>query len=247
MLNNDAVKNVIKFLRPHRAVGYKKIRIGGDHDGGYICIDDFRDIKFAISGGVGYDDRWEMEIARERKIPMIAFDCGIPCDMKAVPSLPYKLFAGKMEAYPSTRNSILDCLLLPYKDNEVICKIDIEGDEWDILGYTQTSTYKKIRQLIVEFHLDVTNENKSFGLDTLAKYGNVFERLYRTFRVVHIHGNNNLTPCNFENLQIPRAFEITFANINYYNLVESNEIFPTELDMPCTTDREEIYLGTFSL
>lgn len=239
-MNDDAIKVVIKYLKPHKAIGFEKIRIGGDYDGGYICIDDFHNIKLALCGGVAHDDRWEMGMARDRNIQTIAFDPCDPSDPRSVPTLPYKLYAGKLEAFPKTRNSMLDVLLLPYNKHEVIGKIDIEGDEWKLLSYTQDSTLVKFRQLVMEFHLDGK-------LETLAEYGNVFEKLYKNFRVVHIHGNNWGMPHRFGDINIPDVLEVTFANIDYYTLAVSNEVFPTALDMPNCAEREDVYLGTFTL
>lgn len=239
-MNIDAVKVALKYMKPHKVLNYDKIRLGGDYDGGYVCIDDFKDIKIAITGGVGYDDRWENAIAREREIPTLSFDPVQPCDMRNVPNLSYKLLAGKLEGYPLTRNSTLDALLFTFDKHEAIAKIDIEGDEWKLLTYTQDNTLNKFRQVIVEFHMDGT-------LDTLREYGNVFEKLYKTFRVIHVHGNNWSKIHKVEEQNIPDVFEVTFANKNYYNMTVSNEIFPTALDMPCCSDREDVYLGTFSI
>lgn len=239
-MNIDAVKIALKYMRPHKVLDYDKIRLGGDYDGGYICVNDFDNIKIAISGGVAHDDRWESAIARERQIPTLSFDPTQPCDMPNVPNLHYKLFAGKLEAYPLTRNSTLDALMFTFNDYDAIAKIDIEGDEWELLTYTQDTTLNKFRQIVVEFHMNNT-------LSTLCEYGNVFEKMYKTFRVVHVHGNNWSKIHNVEGLNMPDVFEVTFANKNYYNMIVSNEIFPTELDMPCRSDEEDIFLGTFSL
>lgn len=144
------IKTIINYMRPHSAVGYQKIRIGGDYDGGYVCIDDFKNINLAVSGGVFDDDRWEIEISKEKHILTIAFD---PCIFKDTSTLNYKLFGGKLEAYPETNNSMLDVLLLNYDENEIIGKFDIEGDEWNLLKFTTSETLSKFRQLVVEFHL----------------------------------------------------------------------------------------------
>lgn len=227
---------IIEYMRPHSIIGYQKTRIGGKNDGGYVCIDDFKNIDLAISGGVFDDDRWETEISREKNIPTIAFD---PCIFKDTSNLDYKIFAGKLEAYPKTNNSILDVVLLNYNKNQVIGKIDIEGDEWNLLKFTTDETLTKFRQLVIEFHLN--------SPEKLIETAGIFEKMYKHFRVVHIHGNNCDHVFKFQNFIMPKVFEITFANINYYNMEISNEVFPTELDMPNCPENKEIYLGTFSL
>lgn len=239
-MNYDAIESAIRYLRPHSVKNFNKIRIGGTYDGGYVCIDDFNDVKIAISGGVAHDDRWENEMARDRNITTLAFDPTTPCDMKSVPILPYKLYASKLEAFPLTRNSTIDTLLESYEKYDAVGKIDIEGDEWELLTYTTDYNLSKFRQIVLEFHLNGT-------MQTLVDYGNVFEKLYKNFRVVHVHGNNWNVSHHFKNVVIPDVFEMTFVNVNLYSLEVSNEIFPTALDMPCNPDKEDLHLGTFSL
>jgi hypothetical protein len=232
----NSIPLIIEYMRPHSAVGYQKIRVGGDYDGGYICVNDFSNIKLAVSGGIFDDDRWEVEIAQNKKIPTLAFD---PNVYKDISNLPYKFFAGKLKSFPRTKNSMLDMILLNYKESDVIGKFDIEGEEWQLLNFTTDDTLNKFRQIIVEFHLH--------SLETLTEHASVFEKMYKNFRVVHIHGNNCDKTYEFQNLTIPKVFEITFANVNYYNLEISNESFPTDLDMPNCPENNEIQLGTFSL
>jgi hypothetical protein len=65
------------------------------------------------------------------------------------------------------------------------------------------------------------------------------------FEVVHVHGNNAWPFFSIGNVVLPKLIEITFANRNYYEFAESNEVFPTALDQPNLPDRPDMRLGCF--
>lgn len=224
----------LKLLEPHAASGYSKIRVGDQNkDGGYIMIDDFKDIRVAISGGIGTEDSWEREIL-QRNIPVEAFDVQ---PSSFIPS--YRLFVTPMTFY-HYGNTTLDMILSGYKQHEAIMKLDIDSGEWPLFEKTSPETLNKIRQMAVEIHLDR-------NLGNLVNYFSILSKLYELFRVVHIHGNNYGDTYLFENNKIiPDVMEVTFANRNYYSLMPSNETFPTQLDRPCGSEYSEIQLGKFT-
>ena len=48
---------------PQTVRGFSKIRVGSDYDGGYVMIDDFKDIELALSFGVETNADWDVDIA----------------------------------------------------------------------------------------------------------------------------------------------------------------------------------------
>lgn len=217
----------LKLLQPHHALNYSKIRIGDkDKDGGYIMIDDFKDIRVAISGGIGTEDSWEREII-SKNIPVEAFDIK-PSDFKTS----YRFFV------TSLNDITLSMVLSGYKQHEAIMKLDIDGDEWSLFENTSVETLNKIRQMAIEIHLNNDPAN-------LIKYYSIFGKLNTLFKVVHIHGNNYGNTFLFDNFILPDIIELTFANHHYYKLLPSHEVFPTELDRPNGKEYPEIQLGTF--
>ena len=69
----DEVLAVMRLLRPQRALGTTKVRIGSEHDGGYVMLDDFQGLDRALSFGVCDNDSWDLQVA-ERGIPVEQFD-----------------------------------------------------------------------------------------------------------------------------------------------------------------------------
>ena len=116
---------------------------------------------------------------------------------------------------------------------KLILKIDIEGDEFEILN--DINLYSdKIHTLIVEFH-------------ELDKKLNDFEKLIKNinkeFYIIHIHGNN-YSKCG-EN-GIPNTLEITFLNSKMFfkNQKKTKDNFPIyNLDFPNDPTKKDIQIN----
>ena len=61
------------MFTPQEVVGFEKIRVGSELDGGYVMIDDFQGIELALSFGVGGNADWDHAIAR-RGVPVRQYD-----------------------------------------------------------------------------------------------------------------------------------------------------------------------------
>ena len=79
----------------------------------------------------------------------------------------------------------------------LILKVDIEGDEYKILKQI-IRDYKKINLLIIEFHNISQNYKKIKNFISKSKY-----------RLIHIHGNNY---AGVDNLKNPNVIECIFIN-----------------------------------
>lgn len=216
-----SIEDIVRLLMPHNAVGYNKLRVGKDNDGGYVMLDDLH-VPLVISGGICDDDSWEVDI-KQSALCVVAFD----------PDNQYLPSRAKNIALYSERLTSLD----PYVGTTAIVKLDIEGDEYEVIRNTQLETFLHIKQFVCEFH----------GLwpTHAAQYIDVFEKLHTYFRVIHVHGNNCDTVVQHNGLNIPVTLEVTFANMQHYDLIPSDEYFPTELDQPCNPSLSDIVLKTF--
>src|SRR5262249_15949851 len=67
------VKNGLALLEPCSVEGIKKIRMGAEHDCGFVMLNDFAGISKALSLGIGWDVSWDLAVA-ERGIPVFQFD-----------------------------------------------------------------------------------------------------------------------------------------------------------------------------
>lgn len=230
-----------RLIKPMQAQGFKKIRVGSPHDGGYVQLDDLERVSLALSFGICDDDNWDVAMAA-KGIPVWQYDHTID---RAPSTHPLLTFHKKMVSNQSSDEAVtLSELVSSHDASEapnIFLKIDIEGDEWKVFDSTPEEHLGRIAQIVCEFH----------NLSQLGEAGfysiafRVFEKLNRNFAVTHVHGNNCSPLVNISNIVIPDVIELSFANRKRYSFCESSEIFPTELDAPCDKDKADIFLGRF--
>jgi hypothetical protein len=208
------------LFRLHAVNDYKKIRVGSDYDGGYVMLDDFVNISLAISGGVGGNDDWERALARKTKV--IAFD--ITDDQ----------ILNRTYEFRNEKLTSLNSLLESFPNYSVIGKIDIEGGEFETFKNTEFNFLKKFRQLVLEIHLEKAILSQ-IQLD-------MFTKLNSVFNTIHIHGNNTAEVFTLNGIKVPKVFEITLANKDYYTYSEFVGRLPCELDRPSDPTKDEIEL-----
>ena len=124
-------------------------------------------------------------------------------------------------------------------DNEIILKIDIEGDEYSILANISDKNLKKIRILVIEFH-DLRNlRNNSF----LSFFEKIFSRIDSSFYPCHLHINNSSKIKKISNLKIPDMIEMTFIRKDRITNF-SNEFskLPHILDQKTVSNKNEIFI-----
>ncbi len=239
---HDETLTVLRYLRPHSAAGYKKARFGSAHDGGYVMLDDFRGQDIAFSFGIEQNAEWDAAIA-DRGLTVFQFDHTVDISNEDNPRLIFaktKIAASVGEGAESLL-SLLEKHDKRRKTPNIILKIDIENDEWDVFDATPVEALGRFSQIIGEFH---SFENLSVH-HWRQRALRVFEKITRNFYLVHVHANNHASYTNIENIIVPNVLELTFANKDLYEFVESREIFPTGLDAPCNRDRPDIHLGSF--
>jgi hypothetical protein len=122
-----------------------------------------------------------------------------------------------------------------------IIKMDIEGDEWAVLEAAGAGDFDRVPQLVLEFH----DFDRVADTAWYERAERVLQLLGKTFRVVHVHANNNGLLQVRGNVAFPEILEVTFANRNFYEFGPSTEIFPTALDAPNREDLPDIVLGAF--
>lgn len=237
----ERIVSLTRLLRPQRAVGESKVRLGRDGDGGYISLDTGTRVTHALSLGIEQDDSWDIDCAN-RGIRVYQYDYSIdqaPHQHELTEFHKKKIGPRKTES-EETIASILEAHALT-EDASVLLKVDIEGSEWDVFDATPVEALKKFDQIIGEFHY--------FGAISDAAWyeraRRVLEKLNAVFGVVHVHGNNHGPFVFPANVPIPHVLEITFANRERYRLEDSDETFPTGIDMPNRPDWPDLYLGDF--
>jgi len=231
--------DLLALLKPMQARSQRKIRIGSNRDGGYVMLDDFAKLDGAFSLGVGRDISWDYAIA-ERGIPVWQYDHTID----ALPKMhPHFHFAPrKIVSQSSSPNEIeLASLLKKWTGKQIIMKMDIEGDEWEVLSRLDSHLLASCRQLVIEFHDFLSVENPAWhdrARQALLVLGN-------DFSVVHVHANNISKHIVSHGLTLPDGLEVTFANRLRYQLEPTDETFPGPNDRKNNPYFPDFHLGRF--
>ena len=131
---NDS--GIYQLLKPKSIKGKKKVRIGSKKDGGYILLDDFENIRIAYSFGIDHEISFDKDLAN-KNIDVYMYD-------HTINKLPFyndkfhwkKIgLTGKKED-KNNMKTIEELLKENGHTNEknMILKIDIEGEEWNIFS-----------------------------------------------------------------------------------------------------------------
>jgi hypothetical protein len=237
----DEVLSVLRLIMPKCCSGPQKIRVGSANDGGYIMLDDFAELSCALSFGISDNDSWDLAVA-ERGVHVYQFDHSVE---QAPSSHQYlKFFKTRISTRQSHGSETLPELIKLYsrkKSSDILLKMDIEGDEWEVLNDCPGSILKHCTQIICEFH----NLHRLGEAAFLSIAREVFMKLSNNFIVVHIHANNCGQLFNIANIALPDVIEITFVNNDRYIAKDGIELFPTALDMANLPSSPDIYLGAF--
>ena len=124
--------------------GLTKIRVGNQHDGGYIVLKEICEkTEKVYSFGIGNDIGFEMDFVK--KFPNAKIECFDPT-IESLPAYPENMFTDKIYYRREGPKSLTDIF-----DNSLL-KMDIEGNEWDAIGSTEMFNLKnlmKFSQIII--------------------------------------------------------------------------------------------------
>lgn len=231
--------NIFKLLRPFDSEYIKKVRMGGKNDGGYVMANPgFGGTAFSF--GVSNYSPWDLDMA-ERGFKVYQFDGTIDAPTEQHKNLIFSKLniTGKEIAEEGTINfkGILDKFNL-YDSKDIILQIDIEGYEWEFFDSISDEDLKRFSQIIVEFHgmLDYSK---------LEFYTKIFEKLNKYHQPIHLHYNNCGRILLINDFIISSLFEVSFLRKDNIKFRPSSDIYPTELDTPCVTRFNELYIGQF--
>ena len=118
----------------------------------------------------------------------------------------------------------------------MILKIDIESNEWDIFQELPIKTLKQFKYIIGEFHFSYKNKDK---------YLNLLKKIEKTHQIFHLHCNNCATKLiDFYGYRICSYLEISFVQKKGYHFYKFNSTFPIDgIDYKnCKTKRDFNYL-----
>ena len=162
------------------------LRVGSEHDGGYIMWNDFSGVKIAYSAGIDGNVTWDRDMAK-RGIQLYMYDHTIEAPAETHPN--FHFFKTGLTGVYQPEHPELETLPRLIRQNghendyRMILKMDIEGSEYNVLTEIDEDTLQHFMQIVIEFHelCFMPGENTFlFALD----------KLNATHQLVHVHANN---------------------------------------------------------
>jgi hypothetical protein len=144
---------VLAKLRPMKAVGFQKVRVGSVNDGGYVLLDDFDRVDVVFSFGVEWNADFDVAMA-ERSKPVFQFDHSIEKPPVEHPRIVWekKMIAPQASETSESISHLFEIHHVGETRPNALLKMDIEHAEWAVLDATPVADLKKLTQITAEFH-----------------------------------------------------------------------------------------------
>ena len=217
------------------------LRIGGEHDGGYLLPDVLKDIEYCFSPGVDYTSNFESEISRKYGIKSFMADASVDAPPILDENFEFiRKFIGTRIDDSYITLSDWYSQSTAHSQSGIILQMDIEGGEYDVLTFESAEFLANFSVMVIEFH-DLNNIFEPFFLTILSS---IFEKIYKYFSICHIHPNNCCDITSLDGIDVPRIVEITFIrNDLATELKNNNKInLPHALDRKNVVDCEELVM-----
>lgn len=201
------VMNLPSILKPFTCKNL--IRLGKDHDGGYLVNElDIKRTNHLIGFGIGSDISFENDFVKINECEVNLYDRDIN-----VLSEKFNL----IKKYVLKDISLNDIFSNKIK---IFLKCDIEGEEYDLCNFL-INNYQLFTGVVIEFHDIHRYENFNKLTNFISKF---------KLSLVHFHVNNNFFIKVGEEKIIPSVVELSFSSSD--NVFYDEDIkLPHKLDM----------------
>jgi hypothetical protein len=196
---------LLKELRPVTLENCTLKRVGSANDGGYLmCGNLLENVQAAYSYGIGPSDDWGCELSDTKRIAVHQYDCFSPPHVGCAGGLSVfhdECVGPKRQTIESRRFDTITDQIEKNGDTgkTLVVKIDIEGAEVGSLMATSNRVLDRFDQLAMEIH----------GVG--PQFLDLVRKLKRTFRLVHLHYNNQA--CSNRYQPLPAwAYQVLFVN-----------------------------------
>ena len=216
--NSLEINEFYSLLKPIKLDDYELKRFGNQSgDGGYILPNDFKNIKYLFSLGVGSQFGFEKDM-HDRNIDCFLADWTV--ENNNFEQLGLNFDKKFIKAYNS-KNSLRfedwkNKCLTPDKNGEFILQIDIEGDEYQVLLTIDNETFHRTKYLVIEYHF----LTRIFDLKISNLIISALKRVSENFYPIHLNINNTSSILRNSNLNIPHCLEVSYINKKYVKNIE---------------------------
>jgi hypothetical protein len=243
-VNAERAALLLSLVTPEDAHNASYVRVGNEHDGGYVMVAEMLKGGVAYSCGILDDVSWDRAMA-DRGYEVFQYDHTI----SALPEQhrQFRFFKtgicglGKDDHVFRSLDTLVRQNGHENRD-DLVLKIDIEGAEWDVFSTMLDETIRCFSQIVVEFHaLDKAASDPIF----LARAYAALSKLDAHFVPVHVHANNSVNYAIVGSFAVPPVLEVTYLRRGAMETGPCTRLFPTELDRPNTPSRPDLWLGSF--
>jgi hypothetical protein len=198
------VLELIRRLRA-RSCAAPLIRVGGNSDGGYLIPDDLEGIEYCFSPGVNRTADFENELA-DRNIRSFLADYSVEQPPLSRPEFVFdrKFIGARNDEIFMTLDDWKQKYLPDYR-GDLLLQMDIEGGEYEVLLSATMELLSSFRIIVVELH----SLERLFDPFAFSIIRSCFEKLLRSFYVVHAHPNNCRGMVMHHGIGIPDVVEMT--------------------------------------
>ena len=221
--------SVPSLFKP-RKTHLKKIRVGGDGDGGYILPDCLDQISFCMSIGVGASNSFELDLAAVG-ISCVSFDEEIPPKFVDDARLHgVRTFVGASKGEFSVNDGWNATREIIGNVDRGILQLDAEGFEWQILNSMTTGLRSKLPIIVIEFHDFHLIASEVFRLSVAP----VMQTLNDEYFCFHASVNEVGGLHRLGEIYLPGLLEVTFIRRDFApDLGGLQEVeFDSRLDRP---------------
>lgn len=234
-VDNAMFQSLINNLKINQTHGALLKRFGSEFDGGYILADLQKRYDKLISFGVG--DNIDFEVSLAGVVEEIElFD-------HTVENLPVFLENAKFHkmGLSNLKSSQFVNLeqVTPPGTNNLILKIDIEGDEWESLLDVKSDCLNAYAQIVLEIH----DLHKIDDPKLLKVYIQVLQSLHLAHELIFVHGNNWSQVKLVRGYLFPDVLEVTFLRRDLVPLGKQDSSFLESLHAPNNPMNEDLKLS----
>jgi hypothetical protein len=222
---------IVRFRENY--VSCNLIRIGGEGDGGYLVPDNLEQMKYCFSPGVGNYSNFEQELSKKYSIRSYMADASVkstPIDDSNFEFL--SKFIGSRTHHETITLSDWIKESIGYDNGAKILQMDIEGSEYEVLAFEDIETIASFSMIIIEFH----ELQKLFQSDFLRAFSSIFEKIYKNFKICHVHPNNGCGIAELNGITVPKVMEVTFIR-NDLNIINTRN---DDIALPHVLDRKNV-------
>lgn len=220
----DSQECIYHLISTKEVIGKKRILIGSKGDGCYVLLNDFENIKFAYSFGIGKRIQFDHELAK-RGIDVYMYD-------HTIESLPFQNTKFHWKKIGITGNNIKKSNLKTIEElilenghtleKNMILKMDVEFWEWESIIDLKEETLNQFKYIAIEYHfIDEKKINKT------QIYYKVMKKISKTHQAFYVRCNGDRSwKINFGNNRICHIMEVSYI-IKKGNIFTKDEsIYP---------------------